>query len=473
MSVCTYFMLESAAAAGFVGATCLLCTLAMLTSIARGERYARTAIHKSESRGQAHPQAGLYQSILSEALGVLQCREDELEKSAVNSRELQLHLQEKAFDLIRLQGTFDSLPRSIAILDENGRLQFMTSSAKRWLAAYPGSVDPTSDTNAFDLQRIPQIEQLVGEILGGQSPQTQRVAEIPNPHGDQHAVYRATATGIYDREQSLLGIAVSLEETGTKTFDESRHTELVSAVAHEFKTPLASIRAFVEMILDGDIDDRDEMQDAFRLIDVQTDRLARLVNNLLVLARIENGDVNFRRENCDLDEILKCSVASVQPIADEKELAITSELDECSSVIFADRELLQQAITNLLSNAAKYTESGGQISLRKTTDEDNAVIEVQDSGVGIPEGSLQKIFDKFYRAPGQSMEADGSGLGLTLVSKVITHVHNGSIDVSSTVDRGTCFTIRIPLGPKRPKWITNSASSTVSSASSPGILLRS
>jgi two-component system phosphate regulon sensor histidine kinase PhoR len=226
----------------------------------------------------------------------------------------------------------------------------------------------------------------------------------------------------------------------------TRHAEFVSSVSHELKTPLASIKAFLELITDGDVEDREEQQQLYGLMDLQIDRLTRLINNMLNLARIESGVVQIRREDCELNEILVKVLEVITPVAMEKRITVKPELSELYLSVSLDRDLFSQAIINLMSNAVKYTPEGGEVRLRSRLQDGEVTIEVRDTGLGIPEESLPRIFERFYRVPQNNQAAPGTGLGLAFVQHIVSDVHGGRIGVTSKVGEGSCFTVAIPVG---------------------------
>jgi two-component system phosphate regulon sensor histidine kinase PhoR len=248
-------------------------------------------------------------------------------------------------------------------------------------------------------------------------------------------------------------IATIIEDIRDERQAKTRHAEFVSSVCHELKTPMASIKAYVELLIDGDVSEPDQQQEFFEFIETQVDRLTRLVDNMLNLARIESGVIELKREDCELNEILDKAFTVVKARAEEKSVRLISELSELYLPVHPDQDLLGQAIINLLSNAIKYTPEGGEVRLRSRMDEGEAVIEVRDNGMGIPADALPHIFDRFYRVECNNKAAAGMGLGLALVHYILTELHNGDVSVESEVDEGTCFTARIPLGHRnrRPK----------------------
>jgi len=186
--------------------------------------------------------------------------------------------------------------------------------------------------------------------------------------------------------------------------------------------------------------------EACGFIEAQVDRLTRLVNNMLNFARIQSGVIKVQREDFELNDLLHPAVETVRQLADEKGVRVVAELSDLYLAVHVDRDLLNQAVVNLLSNAVKYTPPGGEIRLRSRLDGDRAVIEVKDTGMGIPSESLPRLFERFYRVPRNNSAAPGTGLGLALVKYIAADLHNGSIAVQSEVDKGSTFSVSLPFG---------------------------
>jgi two-component system phosphate regulon sensor histidine kinase PhoR len=253
-------------------------------------------------------------------------------------------------------------------------------------------------------------------------------------------------TTLFDDQNELLGTLAVLTDIRDEKTAKTKHAEFVSSVAHEFKTPMASIKAFLELLIDEDVTEPAEQKDLFEKIDFQVSRLNRMVGNLLNLARIEAGAVKVTRTDCDLNDVLQKSADVVKPLAEERGQQLVLDLSQLYLPVQADRDLLGQAIINLLSNAVKYTPEQGRITLRSQMLELEALVTVEDTGLGIPPDSLPKIFDRFYRVPEHQHSATGTGLGLAFVQTVVEDLHNGHISVESTVGKGSKFLVRIPLG---------------------------
>jgi two-component system, OmpR family, phosphate regulon sensor histidine kinase PhoR len=224
-------------------------------------------------------------------------------------------------------------------------------------------------------------------------------------------------------------------------------SEFVAHVAHELRTPLASIRAYVEMLVDGEAADEKTRKEYYETIQSSAQRLARLIDNMLNISRIEAGTVRINREPVAIAMIVKEATDMLRPQAEEKGIALTEELTPVVYRVLADRDLIHEAIVNLLSNAIKYTPSGGVVSLRMTPEEQTRRIriEVSDTGAGIPPEDLPRMFEKFFRVEANKKLAKGTGLGLSLVKQIVETVHNGEMTLTSEVGKGSTFGMVLPL----------------------------
>ena len=223
-----------------------------------------------------------------------------------------------------------------------------------------------------------------------------------------------------------------------------RNAEFVSSVSHEMKTPLAGIKAYVELLADGEDEDAQTREEFINVINSQADRLQRLVENLLNLARMEAGVVKVDKQSRPLNEMLEEAVQVVQPAAEAKNIELAVDLSPMYLGVFADRDMLLQAAINLLSNAIKYTPDGGTVTLRSRVVDSDVRFEVEDTGVGLSEEDAQRVFEKFYRVNKNKDMAPGTGLGLPLAKHIAEDVHGGRIDVTSTLGQGSIFSITLP-----------------------------
>ena len=223
--------------------------------------------------------------------------------------------------------------------------------------------------------------------------------------------------------------------------DRDLERQLIGDVAHELRTPLMAIQATVEAIQDGVFEADDEHMDT---ISIETRRLSRLVDALLHLNRLENGKTEVKHDPLNLSEVVGELALTHEALIDASGIAFSADIDEQVRVT-GDRDLLSQAVANLLSNAVRYTPEGGSINLRVGRRDGYAFVAVTDTGVGISEEDLNKVFSRFWRADGARQSVGGGlGIGLALVKEVVDQ-HRGNVTVESVLGEGSTFTMNIPL----------------------------
>jgi signal transduction histidine kinase len=230
-------------------------------------------------------------------------------------------------------------------------------------------------------------------------------------------------------------------------------TDFVSNVSHELKTPLTSIRMFSELLAEGRIADAAKQRSYLAIIAAETARLTRLINNVLDFAGSERGEKKYRFQECDLVQLVRELVETYRPHLEAEGFRFECVLPEGPVLVNADHDSLAQIILNLLSNAEKYSSETKEILLRLESHElplPHVELAVLDRGLGVPAGSEQKIFEKFYRAHDSlSSGIQGSGLGLTL-ARQIARAHGGEVVYTAREDGGSSFCLRLPLQPRPP-----------------------
>jgi signal transduction histidine kinase len=222
-------------------------------------------------------------------------------------------------------------------------------------------------------------------------------------------------------------------------------TQFVSSVSHELKTPLTSIRMFAEILQMKDPPDTQVLREYLEIILNESERLTRLLNNVLDFSRIERGQKSYSLKSATLSDVVQDAVRTIQYPLSEQGFVLKLTIASGIPPVVIDRDAIQQAILNLLTNAMKYSGQSREIELSLAADKGSAVIEVTDHGIGIPEKEQARIFEKFYRAAVPENQAiSGTGLGLALVAH-IAEAHAGSVGVKSSPGQGSTFSIRIPL----------------------------
>jgi signal transduction histidine kinase len=229
-------------------------------------------------------------------------------------------------------------------------------------------------------------------------------------------------------------------------------SSFVSAVSHELKTPLTAIRMFAETLLmkrPSDAAMRDEYLDT---IVNESERLTRLLNNVLDFSKIEQGTKNYRRAPHSLAEIVRFTTLAMKYSLEQQRFTLGTEIEEDMPPALVDRDAIEQAILNLLANAQKYSGDSRDIEMRLKSEDEMAVIEVTDHGIGIEPAQQNRIFERFYRVPGpETNRIPGTGLGLTLVQH-IAEAHGGRVTVRSEPGKGSTFALVLPtIGDQKPE----------------------
>jgi signal transduction histidine kinase len=224
--------------------------------------------------------------------------------------------------------------------------------------------------------------------------------------------------------------------------------ELVANVSHELKTPIAAIRAHLENVLDGvERPDPDTLQVMLR----QSERLGRLVDQLLDLSRLESGDVPLDRSIVPLGPLVSQVLSEIDVARPGRGVAVTSQVADDTPAAFADRERVHQVLFNLVDNAVRYTPDGGAVTVSAHRNDGNVEIEVHDSGVGIVAEHLPRLFERFYRVDTSRSRADDGGTGIGLaIARSVVEAHGGHIRADSEPGRGSTFAFTVRLRRQTP-----------------------
>jgi len=266
----------------------------------------------------------------------------------------------------------------------------------------------------------------------------------------QKAAKVASSIGIGDFDQSVPTSGPDEVKSLAKSFNDmvarvkvsqQAQRDFVTNISHELRTPLTSIQGFSQAILDGTASDPDSVRRAANVIYDEAERMSRLVNGLLDLARLDAVPASLNRVPLDLGKVLNSAVEKLTLRAKEKNITMKVRIDPLPSML-ADTDRLSQVFTNLLENAIKYTPEGGTVMLAAKAGSGEVIVAVADSGNGIPAEDLPRIFERFYRVD-KARSGKGYGLGLA-ITKDIVQAHGGSIRVESAVGSGTRFTVRLP-----------------------------
>jgi two-component system phosphate regulon sensor histidine kinase PhoR len=318
-------------------------------------------------------------------------------------------------------------------------------------------------------QRILYVNERAAQLLGlpWQAPVGRRLWEVVRQRPLLDVVQRALDSSEPQREEltwsgssvrSLTvhaarlpgppprGAVLVLHDTTELRRLERLRQEFVANVSHELKTPLSVIKVCVETLLDGAMDDPQHRRQFLEQLTFQSNRLHALILDLLSLARIESGEELFDFQPVPVSDLVDACLERQRPRAEAKgqTLERVTPVGNETLAVWADEEAVEQILDNLLDNAVKYTPQGGRIGVRWRLEDDKVCLEVADTGIGIPEPDLPRIFERFYRVDkARSRELGGTGLGLSIVKHLAQAMH-GSVRAASRPGKGTTFTVCLP-----------------------------
>lgn len=293
----------------------------------------------------------------------------------------------------------------------------------------------------WEVTRIRDISELLSRTLETNGEMRR---EVHLREGAKEQVLEMYSAPIVGSAGEVTGAVVVLHDVTELRRLEDVRREFVANVSHELKTPLTVIRGFVETMIEHPSMDGTTRAGFLERIRLQSDRLSEIVADLLILSRVESGEVALQREALDLGRIARGSYQALAPAAERKQITFDLRLAPEAVPILGDEHHLRLMIDNLLDNAVKYTPEGGRVTLAVSSIGATAQVEVQDTGIGIEPRYRERIFERFYRVDkGRSREMGGTGLGLSIVKHVALG-HGGEVTVDSVPGRGTTFRVSLP-----------------------------
>ena len=346
----------------------------------------------------------------------------------------------------RLTDILDSVSDMILVINSNGDIQF----ANRAFTTITGfSEEFAKNSRVWNFWDIPaeQLATLQAEVIAVVSQGMTWHREFTGKAADQRS-YDSDLyiSGLHDLNKNLIGyVASSRDITRLKELDRMK-TQFVSTVSHELRTPLSVINLYTENLLEfyPRLSD-DERRGLLSDIHIETHALHELVEELLSLSRMDSGRAEPKKAQFDLIPLLVETLSSGNSLASIKKVTIDSDLPSRPVPIYADHDQMRQVFRNLIANAVKFTPSGGQVRLTCELSGNIICVQVADTGIGIPQADLPRLFARFFRSENAvRQEIPGTGLGLAITKEILNR-HQFSIEVQSELDKGTTFSVSIPL----------------------------
>jgi len=331
-----------------------------------------------------------------------------------------------------------SMVEGVIAVDGEDRVLLVNAAAQHVLGL---GADAATGRPLLEVARFPQLSQFVEQVRSSTQPLgVELVVRDPRPrflelHG---APLRIDARG------PAGAVVVFNDVTRLRKLEEVRR-EFVANVSHELKTPITSIKGFLETLLDGGaLEDPDASRRFLGIIARQSDRLAAIIEDLLYLSRLEYEERQIAQHPVDLRAVIERSVMNFEHEAQARAIQVAVVIEARQRWAMGDASLLSRAVENLIDNAIKYSHPGGRVEVTLRESGDELHLAVRDFGIGIAEEHLPRVSERFYRVDtARSREMGGTGLGLAIV-KHVARVHAGSLHIQSDFGRGSCFTIRLP-----------------------------
>jgi two-component system phosphate regulon sensor histidine kinase PhoR len=337
-------------------------------------------------------------------------------------------------DDAQLRAVLAGMSEGVVAVDEEDRVVILNAAARRLLGITSRRPE---GTKLWELVRVSALETVLAETR--RTGRDTRADVVIAREGKET---KLEVHGSPIPPPSRGAVIVLTDVTDLRRL-ESMRRDFVANVSHELKTPLTSIRGYVETLLEGAIDDPGNNVRFLEKVDDHVRRLTHLVTDLLTLGRIES-EQSLPVERVDLGDVVRDSLARHEASARGKDIRCQEDIEGPVEVL-GDREALDQVVDNLLTNAIKYTHAGGTVTLSTRENGSMGVLEVLDTGIGIPAKDLDRIFERFYRVDkARSRALGGTGLGLAIVKHLVQAMH-GEVSVESEYGAGTRFTVRVPL----------------------------
>jgi len=335
----------------------------------------------------------------------------------------------------KLTAIFNSMIEGVIVVDKDGHIVSINPAIEKIFKVLNKDAQGKPFLEAI---RNNDISDLMRSVISkGRSESAELTLMYP-----VRKIFEISATPIFVTN-NVTGCLVAIHDISEIRKLETMRSDFVANVSHELKTPLTSIKGFIETLLEGALDDKENNRNFLMIIQEHAERLNSLVNDLLSLSHLESKEITLEEKIINLRQLVEKIILGFKAQLKNKSIDVRNELPVSLS-IKADENRIEQVFTNLIDNAIKFNKNKGAIKIYSQDADGKIKIIVEDSGIGIPEKDIPRIFERFYRVDkARSRELGGTGLGLSIV-KHIVELHNGSVGVESTEDFGSKFWLALP-----------------------------
>lgn len=346
-------------------------------------------------------------------------------------------IAEVEYSHLQMKSILKSISHGILAIDADGNIMLINEEAKRILKC---NVSQTIEDKNINL--VIKEKNLLKEIVLFKGSNHSKRVQLTT---SEDIVYKINLDPIYlqDFDNIIIGSIINIEDITQKVKLENMRSDFVANVSHELKTPLTSISGFVETLKLNENIDIDTRNRFLGIIENESDRLKRLIDDILLLSFIENND-KMSLDKVSIYEVFKEVYEMTSYMAKSKNISLDYEFNNKEIIILSNRDYIKQVFLNLVDNAIKYTPENRSIKVEVKKEKDIITIKVIDEGLGIPKEDIDRIFERFYRVDkARSRDVGGTGLGLAITKHIVKSL-DGSITVNSELNKGSEFIVTIP-----------------------------
>lgn len=354
---------------------------------------------------------------------------------ARNLSELAFHEQMQAE---QLSTVIDNTESGLVLIDEKGYIHLVN---RKFLKMFHKTKQDFIGYLYYDVLNKEEIHQVVQETF---LYEKNIKGFFTLSHNVDKIYIEVVGAPIFNERNMLKGAVLAFYDITDLKRIEVVRKDFVANVSHELKTPMTSISGFAETLLEEDITDAETRNKFLGIIHDESKRLHLLIDDLLILSKLEKDGFQLNLSTFQMEDLLEEVIPVMKKKSDEKNITLTTNLTK-PTTLTADRNKVKQIMFNLLGNAISYTTENGQVKLTVKEKDGQIHIEIQDTGIGIPQHLIPRIFERFYRIDkARSRNTGGTGLGLAIVKHIVEQ-HKGTIKVNSALDKGTTFTVSLPI----------------------------
>ncbi len=367
--------------------------------------------------------------------------QDRLNKIETENIELSTKMGAISFEKDQVINLLDSLSFGIITIDPHDNISYINKNIRNLTGLEIKDVIDQPFDSIFENN---DIASYISQFEAIDSTGNGKNIETTFPNFSPGETFGVSFFNLADNQGEYIGKMILVNNITIEKMGENSQHEFISYVSHELLTPLTTIKSYNEMLMDGEIDEKEMQKEFYNTISDETTRLSNLIQNLLNISRVETGEMSLSKKFVRTELLFEDCANAISASALRKDISFEKILPDKFPSLYGDKELLKVVINSVLNNAVKYTPEGGSITFSLYEHDNNVTFDVVNTGYGISEEDLPLIFNKSYRSDDQHISKQpGSGLGLAIASE-ITNLHGGEIEVQSEPGKETCFKINIP-----------------------------